>query len=92
MSQCKNKPGGEGLPIYALKSKETNNESNLISQFDYFRLVRMMCFPVNFVKFLRAPFLQNTFGRLLSIIKSIVFMREHFGYSTTTSNDHFINF
>ena len=23
------------------------------------------CFPVNFVKFLRTPFLQNTFGRLL---------------------------
>ena len=24
-----------------------------------------MCFPVNFAKFLRTPFLQNTFGRLL---------------------------
>ena len=23
------------------------------------------CFPVNFVKFLRTPFLQNTFGQLL---------------------------
>ena len=25
------------------------------------------CFPVNFAKFLRTPFLQNTFGRLLLI-------------------------
>ena len=34
------------------------------------------CFPVNFVKFLRTPFLQNTFGRLLLKILtlSIVFV------------------
>ena len=28
------------------------------------------CFPVNFVKFLRAPFLQNNSGRLLALPKS----------------------
>ena len=27
--------------------------------------IRHRCFPVNFAKFLRTPFLQNTFGRLL---------------------------
>ena len=27
--------------------------------------LRHRCFPVNFVKFLRTPFLQNTYGRLL---------------------------
>ena len=27
------------------------------------------CFPVNFAKFLRTPFLQNTSGRLLSNVK-----------------------
>ena len=27
--------------------------------------LRHRCFPVNFAKFLRTPFLQNTFGRLL---------------------------
>ena len=27
-----------------------------------------MCFTVNFVKFLRTPFLQNTLGRLLLIV------------------------
>ena len=27
------------------------------------------CFPVNFMKFLRTPFLQNTTGRLLSLAK-----------------------
>ena len=27
------------------------------------------CFPVNFVKFLRTPFLQNTFERLLLLLR-----------------------
>ena len=27
------------------------------------------CFPVNFVKFLRTPFLQNTFGQLLLVME-----------------------
>ena len=31
------------------------------------------CFPVNFAKFLRAPFLQNTFGRLLRSFIQIVY-------------------
>ena len=31
-----------------------------------------MCFPVNFVKFLRAPFLQNTSGRLLLLLNPIM--------------------
>ena len=31
----------------------------------YFNKVAGLCFPVNFVKFLRTPFLQNTSGRLL---------------------------
>ena len=30
--------------------------------------LRYMCFFVNFAKFLGAPFLQNTFGRLLSLV------------------------
>ena len=29
------------------------------------------CFPVNFVKFLRTPFLQNTSGRLLLLIETV---------------------
>ena len=31
-----------------------------------------MCFPVNFVKFLRAPFSQNTSGRLLLLINTFL--------------------
>ena len=30
------------------------------------------CFPVNFVKFLRTPFLQNTSGRLLFSVKLLL--------------------
>ena len=30
-----------------------------------------MCFPVNFAKFLRIPFLENTSGRLLLYLKEI---------------------
>ena len=33
---------------------------NVIKKRDWYR-----CFPMNFVKFLRAPFLQNTSGRVL---------------------------
>ena len=33
-----------------------------------------MCFPVNFVKFLRTPILQNTSGRLLHIIINSTFL------------------
>ena len=29
------------------------------------------CFPVNFVKFLRTPFLQNTSGRLLLVLRRL---------------------
>ena len=30
------------------------------------------CFPVNFVKYLRTPFLQNASGRILLLIKVII--------------------
>ena len=39
------------------------------------------CFPVNFAKFLRTPFLQNTSGRLLLIFEEIdidMFSLHHF--------------
>ena len=35
------------------------------------------CFPVNFVKFLRTPFLQNTFGRLLFKLTHFRSIRSH---------------
>ena len=39
----------------------------------YFNKVAGLCFPVNFVKFLRTPFLQNTSGRLLlSLTKNLL--------------------
>ena len=47
------------------------------------------CFPVNFVKFLRTPFLQNTSGRLLPYISfylSLVFM-----FSTLFPQPYLIN-
>ena len=36
------------------------------------------CFPVNFVKFLRTPFLQNTSGRLLLYLHSFLFYNNNF--------------
>ena len=49
--------------------------------------LRYRCFPVNFAKFLRTPFLQNTSGRLFLqmllclVINSVIFM-----FSTHMSN------
>ena len=34
------------------------------------------CFPVNFVKFLRTPFLQNTCGRLLLEVKKTLYYKD----------------
>ena len=36
-----------------------------------------MCFPVNFVKFLRTPFLQNTFGRWTDSLLEVVIFLSH---------------
>ena len=33
------------------------------------KILWLRCFPVNFTKFLRTPFLQNTRGRLLQLLK-----------------------
>ena len=39
------------------------------------------CFPVNFAKFLRTPFLQNTSGRLLLSIKLLMILKFIFMFS-----------
>ena len=50
------------------------------------------CFPVNFAKFLRTPFLQNTSGRLilnvtfLTIKSHVVILFAHTKSATTVSN------
>ena len=36
------------------------------------------CFPVNFAKFLRTPFLQNTSGRLLLVIPLFIYVLFYF--------------
>ena len=45
------------------------------------KTLRYRCFPVNFVKLLRTPFLQNTSGRLLlSFEHAQIFHISHFTY------------
>ena len=43
------------------------------------------CFPVNFAKFLRVPFLQNTSGRLLlCVIQRVSFIPDHINQADIT--------
>ena len=42
-----------------------NKVAGLSLQFYYKKKLWHRCFPVNFAKFIRTPFLQNIFGRLL---------------------------
>ena len=43
--------------------------------------LRYKCFPVNFAKFLRTPFLQNTSGRLFLVyLRFFANFRENNGY------------
>ena len=51
------------------------------------------CFPVNIVKFLRTPFLQNTSGRPLLIIDSIIFSSNSvaFRFSISLNDLHLLS-
>ena len=48
-----------------------------------------MCFPVNFVKFLKATFLQNTSGRLLLERDSLLHEVQHFHHFQKQPQDAF---
>ena len=51
-----------------------NSQENTCARVSFLIKLRRWhrCFPVNFAKFLRTPFLQNTSGRLLLIMKHSV--------------------
>ena len=55
----------EFLMFYKLISRVTETTTRLRSATLLKKRVWLRCFPVNFVKFLRTRFLQNTSGRLL---------------------------
>ena len=64
-------PGRDSL-VHSVKLKTSNGELSRPSQLLCLLCrLRHRCFPVNFAKFLRTPFLQNTSGRLLLQINQI---------------------
>ena len=53
-----------------------NSQENTCARISF--LIKLRAFPVNFVKFLRTAFLQNTFGRLLLFIRQKKFFMSYF--------------
>ena len=49
--------------------------------------LRQRCFPVNFAKFLRTAFLQNTFGRLLLLVNTNWSLFLYFIYNSAWYNN-----